>query len=143
MPQDNASVNLRFTRGGEARENTISCSGSGKSQTLDLDWNELTPVPPPVLTAEAWFARPSAERGAPPNLTFSRDEAARLIALSWNDILKTKAGPAAAELSAKKIVMSDKTLKWMENFFWRRPVRGKREPLDHDARRRSGNRGGK
>jgi predicted esterase len=125
LPDNAASVSLRFIRGGESRENTISCAACVNSQTLDLDWNKLTPVPQPVLKAEAWFARPPAERGAPPNITFSRDEAARLIALSWDDVLKTKAGPAEEELSAKKIVLGDKTLKWMEKTFGDAPS-GKR-----------------
>jgi transglutaminase-like putative cysteine protease/predicted esterase len=117
LPDDAQSVTFRFVRGGEAREKAVPCSVCMKSHTLDFVWGELTPVPKGVLTAEAWFSRPATERGAPPDFPFSRDEAQRLISLAWEDVRQTKSESATAELSAKKIVFGDKSLKWMERTF--------------------------
>jgi hypothetical protein len=117
LPDDAASVSFRFVRGGEAREKVVSCAGGLKSPTLDFVWSELTPVSPAVLAAEAWLALPLAERGAAPELSFSREDAARLISLAWAAIQKNRVQSAAEELSANKIQIGDKTLKWMEKSF--------------------------
>jgi predicted esterase len=117
LPDDAASVTFRFVREGEAREKAVSCSSCVNSHTLDFVWSELAPAPPEVLLAEAWLARPAAARGAPPSFNFTRAEAARLISLGWEDVCKTRAESAAEELSAKKIVLGDKTLRWMEKTF--------------------------
>ena len=117
LPDDAASVIFRFVREGEAREKAVSCSSCVNSHTLDFVWSELAPAPPEVLLAEAWLARPAAARGAPPSFNFTRAEAARLISLGWEDVCKTRAESAAEELSAKKIVLGDKTLRWMEKTF--------------------------
>jgi predicted esterase len=117
LPDHAASVIFRFVREGEAREKAVSCLACMNSHTLDFVWSELAPVPASVLQAEAWLARPAADRGAPPGFEFSRAETERLIALAWEDACKTRAESAAEELSAKKIVIGDKTLKWMERSF--------------------------
>jgi pimeloyl-ACP methyl ester carboxylesterase len=70
-----------------------------------------------LQTAEAWLAKPEAERGTPPELNFSRDEAKRFVSLVWEDIQKTRAASTAEELAAKKIVIGDKSLKWLERTF--------------------------
>jgi transglutaminase-like putative cysteine protease/predicted esterase len=117
LPEDATSVTFRFVREGAARETTLSCAVCMSSHTLDFVWSELTPVPPEALVAEAWFAKPPAERGAPPNFTFTRDEASRIIALAWDDVAQTRAESAASELSARRIVIGDQSLKWMEKLF--------------------------
>jgi predicted esterase len=117
LPDNAASVTFRFVRNGEAREKAVSCSSCLTTHTLDFVWSELAPAPPSVVLAEAWLARPAADRGAPPNFAFSRGEAERLISLAWSDVGQTRAASAAEELAAKKIVMGDKTLKWMEKTF--------------------------
>ena len=76
LPDHLASVTFRFVRDGEAREKTVSCMACTKTSTLDLAWDELTPVSPALLAAEAWLARPAAERGPAPELAISRDDAA-------------------------------------------------------------------
>ena len=121
LPDQATSVTFRFVRGAEARETVMSCSACTNSQTLDFVWSDLSPVPPAVLAAETWLARPASERGAPPEVTFSRTDAARMISLAWEDVLKRRAASAAEELSAKQIVIGDKTLKWMERTFGEAP----------------------
>jgi transglutaminase-like putative cysteine protease/predicted esterase len=117
LPDNAASVIFRFTRDGEAREKPMSCAACMSTHTLDFVWSELAPAPPPVLLAEAWLARSAAERGAPPDFAFTRAETERLISLAWDDVGKTRAASAAEELAAKKIVIGDKSLKWMEKNF--------------------------
>ena len=117
LPDAAVSVTFRFVRDGEAREKIVPCVVCMKSHTLDFVWSELTPVPTNVLAAEAWLARPPAERGAPPELEFSREDAARMAALTWADVQKARAESAASELSAKRIILGDKDLKWMEKSF--------------------------
>jgi hypothetical protein len=117
LPDHATSVTFRFVREGEAREKAVSCSSCVNSRTLDFVWTELAPVPPPVLLAEAWLARPAADRSAPPNFRFNRAETERLISLAWDDLCKARAELAAEELASKKIVIGDKTLKWMEKGF--------------------------
>jgi poly(3-hydroxybutyrate) depolymerase/transglutaminase-like putative cysteine protease len=117
LPEGVASLTLRFLRGQEAREKTVPRSACANSSTLEFVWGDLAPVPPAVLEAEAWFSRPAAERGAPPDLGFSGDTAARLIGLAWNDARNNGAGAASEELAAKQIVLRDKTLKWLEKTF--------------------------
>ena len=117
LPEHGSSVIFRFVRDNETREKSLSCLSCIAAQTLDFVWSELTPVPLCVLQAEAWLAKPSAERGAPPNLTFGRAEANRLLSLLWADTCQAQAASAAEELSAKKIVNGEKTLKWMERTF--------------------------
>jgi dienelactone hydrolase len=70
-----------------------------------------------LRTAEAWLAKPEAERGAPPELTFSRDEAKRFVSIAWEDIEKARTTSAAEEVAAKKIMIGDKSLRWMEKTF--------------------------
>jgi predicted esterase len=117
LPDHAASAIFRFVRDGQAREKAVSCASCVNSHTLDFVWSDLAPVPPSVLLAEAWLGRPAADRGAPPDFTFARAETERLISLAWDDVCKTRAESAAEELSAKKIVIGDKTLKWMEKDF--------------------------
>ena len=117
LPDDATSVTFRFVRGGEAREKVVSCSSCANSETLDFVWSELSPVPSAVLAAETWLACPAAERSTPPDLNFSRTDAGRFISLAWEDIRKTRAESAAEELSAKKIVIGNKALKWLEKTF--------------------------
>ena len=121
VPDRAASVTFRFVRGGEAREQTVACSTCVQTNTLDFVWSELKPVPPAVLAVEAWLAQPPAERGAPPEVAFSRADAPRLISLAWQDVQKNRAESAASEIAAKKIVLGDKTLKWMEKTFGEAP----------------------
>jgi len=117
LPNHAASVILRFIRAGEAQEATLPCAACVNSHTFDYVWSELTPVSANLLAAEAWLSRPAAQRGAAPDLSFSREESERVVALAWDDLLKSRAGAAAEELSAKKIVLGDKSLKWMEKVF--------------------------
>lgn len=117
LPDNPAGVTLRFIRGGAARETKLPSTVCAASQTVDFLWSELAPVPPPVLAAEAWLARPVAERGAVPELAFSRDDAARMISLAWSDVQQSRAASAATELAAKQLVIGDRTLKWMEKTF--------------------------
>ncbi|MCX6929277.1 MAG: hypothetical protein NT154_39565 [Verrucomicrobia bacterium] len=116
-PSGASNVVFRFMRDNEEREKVVSLPSGANSSTLDFVWSELVPVSPSILAAKAWLKRPAAERGAPPALTVSRDDATRLIALAWNDARKTRAASAAEELAAKKIVIGDKTLKWLEKSF--------------------------
>ena len=117
LPEAAASVTFRFVRGEEVKEKVVSCASCAASHTLDFAWSQLTPVPGPVLSAEAWFAKPAADRGPAPNPAISRGDVARLIALAWGDAVKADAVSASAELAAKQIVIGDKTLKWMEKTF--------------------------
>jgi transglutaminase-like putative cysteine protease len=115
------SAIFRFTRDGQSREKTVPCMACVNTHTLDFVWSELAPVPPSILNAETWLARPASERGAPPDFAFGRAETDRLISLAWDDVCKTRSESASAELSAKKIVIGDKTLKWMEKTFGSEP----------------------
>jgi len=117
LPDRATSAIFRFVRNGQAREAVVSCSSCFRSNTLDFVWSQLAPVPPSVLQAEAWLAHPAAERGAPPQITFPRGETERMIALAWDDVGKARADSATEELAAKKIVIGDKSLKWMEKTF--------------------------
>jgi hypothetical protein len=117
LPRDASEVAFRFVRGEEAREKLLSCASCAKSHTLDFAWDQLTPVPPAILAAENWLARPAADRGAPPDSAISRSEASRLIALAWGELSKTSATSASEALAAKEITLGDKTLKWMEKSY--------------------------
>jgi predicted esterase len=117
LPDHASSVIFRFDRNGEVREGTVSCAVCMNTHTLDFVWSELTPAPAAVLNAEAWLAGPGRETGAPPDIAFGRAEAERMIGLAWEDACKRRSVSAGQELSAKKIVIGDKTLKWMEKTF--------------------------
>jgi len=117
VPENTASVIVRFARNGEAREKTVPCAVCMKSHTLDFAWNELTPVDPAVLAAETWLRKPVDERGAPPDVNFSRDAASRMIAMAWAAVEKSRALTATEELSAKKIIVGEHSLKWLERTF--------------------------
>jgi predicted esterase len=117
LPENTSSLTFRFIRDGEAREKTVPCVVCLKSHTLDWAWDEMTPVPPEVLSAETWLAKPPAERGMPPEVNFSRATAPRMIALAWDDVRKTEAATVAEQLSAKKIILGDHSLKWLERTF--------------------------
>lgn len=121
LPDNTKRVVFRFTRDGETRETNVPCLMCMKTHTLDFAWNELAPVSPAVLNAEAWLARPEAGRGAPPVLSLSRDEAARLISLAWENLCQERGASCTNELSAKKIVLGGKTLKWLEKSFGEAP----------------------
>jgi predicted esterase len=117
LPPNAANVIFRFTRDGESREKIIACAACMNTHTIDFAWTELKKVSPGVSAVEAWLAKPVADRGALPDATFSSTDAKRLIALAQADISKQKADSASAELAAKRIVLGDKSLKWMERSF--------------------------
>ncbi|HWD91893.1 MAG TPA: transglutaminase domain-containing protein [Verrucomicrobiae bacterium] len=117
LPENAASVIFRFVRDGEAREKSVPCALCMKSHTLDFAWNELTPVAPEILSVETWMAKPAAERGAPPEVQLSREAAKRVTALAWDDVEKSRAATATAELSDKKINLGEHSLKWLERTF--------------------------
>jgi hypothetical protein len=117
LPPEAATVIFRFVREGEAREKVLPCAVCMNTHTLDFVWGDLPPGPPSVLAAEAWFAKPAAERGAPPDLTFTHSDAARMISLAMADDAQLRADSAAAELAAKRIVIGGQALKWMEKDF--------------------------
>jgi len=117
LPDNATSVTFRFVRGGEAREKVVPCALCMKTHTFDFVWSELTPVPPAVLVGESWLSHPIAERGVPPSPSISSAAAKRLISLAWMNVQATRAESAKSELAAKKIMLGDKTLKWMEKTF--------------------------
>jgi predicted esterase len=117
LPDPAESVTFRFMRDGEARERVVALSACANSQTLEFIWSELAAVPPSILLAEAWLARPVTDRGEAPNFDFTRAEAERLVSLAWDDLCKARAASALEELTSKKIVIGDKILKWMEKGF--------------------------
>jgi hypothetical protein len=117
LPAGALSVTFRFVHGGEAREKVVPCAVCMTSHTMDFAWDELKTVSRCVTAAETWFAKPAAERGEPPDMPCSRDESVRLTSLAWADVVKTRAESSATELSAKRIVIGDKSMKWMEKSF--------------------------
>ncbi len=117
LPDGAEKVTFRFVRDGEAREKSVSCAACMTSHTLDFVWSELNPVPSEILAAEAWLAKPANERGSAPDLSFSQGQAERFLSLVWEDVRKTRVESAAAELSGKRIVVGDKSLKWLERAF--------------------------
>ncbi len=117
LPDHAMSAIFRFARDGQSREKTISCASCLTSHTLDFVWSELDPAPADVLLAESWLAHPAANRGAQPDFNFTRAETERLVSLAWDDVCKSRAESASEELSANKIVIGDKILKWMEKDF--------------------------
>jgi pimeloyl-ACP methyl ester carboxylesterase len=121
LPEKGVSLTFRFIRNGEAREKTVPCVVCLKSHTLDFAWNDLTAVPPEIQSVEMWLAKPAAERGATPEVNFSRDAAKRIIALAWDDVEKTRTPSATEELSAKKIALGEHSLKWLERTFGEAP----------------------
>jgi poly(3-hydroxybutyrate) depolymerase len=125
LPEGATTVTFRFTLGAEKREKVLPCAACANSHTLDFVWSELTPVPAGVLEAEAWLARPPAQRGKAPELPFSRAEAQRLAGLAWDDVRVRRSSSAAEELSARNITVGDKTLNWLEKSFGEAPA-GKR-----------------
>ncbi|HTA30048.1 MAG TPA: hypothetical protein VK731_06165, partial [Candidatus Cybelea sp.] len=117
LPEKAESAIFRFVCNGEAREVAVSCASCVPSNTLDFVWSELAPAPSSVLQAEAWLAHPTTDRGTPPDIGFPRAETERMISMAWDDIAKTRAASATEELTAKKIVIGDHNLKWMEKTF--------------------------
>jgi hypothetical protein len=117
LPKAAAQVTFRFLYHNEAREKSVPCASCANSHTLDFAWNELKPVPSAVQAAESWLAKPTAERGPAPEISFSREDTPRLIALFWCNVQKQRKASASEELAAKEIVLGDKKLKWMERSF--------------------------
>jgi transglutaminase-like putative cysteine protease len=122
VPDKAKNVAFRFVRGKETREKVVPCVVCMNTHTLDFVWSELSVVSPAILTAESWLTRAPADRGAPPEIAISANDAARVLALAWNDVTRSRAASANAELTAKEIVVGDKTLKWMEKTFGDAPV---------------------
>ncbi|MFO1511658.1 MAG: sugar-binding protein [Verrucomicrobiota bacterium] len=117
LPKAAKHVIFRFVRGTEAREAVVPCVVCLNTHTLDFVWNDLSLVSPEILEMEKWFAKPAAERGAPPDLALSRATADRAVALAWEDIKLQQAAAATTELAAKEIILGDKKLKWWERTF--------------------------
>jgi hypothetical protein len=121
LPDKTKSVVFRFVRGGETREKIVPCAACVRSHTIDCAWADLAPVSARVLAAETWLAKPPSDRGEPPNLSFTRDEAERIVSLAWADLRKSRAASAVAELEAKKIVLGEHSLNWLERTFGEAP----------------------
>jgi hypothetical protein len=117
LPAAAKEVIFRFTLNAQIREQAVPCASCAAAHTLEFAWSELTQVSQAVLEAESWLRRPAAQRGPPPDVAFSRQDAPRLIALLWQDFVQQRRPLAAQELEAKKISLGDKTLKWMERDF--------------------------
>jgi len=84
------------------------------------------------LTAEAWLAKPAVERGAAPDLAFSRDEARQFISLGLGDLEKGRSNRPRKKWPEKNCNWRH-SLKWLEKTFDDAPD-GKPQSLDHDAR---------
>jgi poly(3-hydroxybutyrate) depolymerase/transglutaminase-like putative cysteine protease len=121
LPNATVEVTFRFVRDGEAREKTLPCAACANTHTLDFDWTRLSPVPASILAMETWLSLPSGQRNPPPEVTIASNDVPRLISLVWNDLAKERAAPASAELSAKRIFVAGKELKWMEKTFGENP----------------------
>jgi hypothetical protein len=125
LPEDMVRVYLRFVRGGDRREKTISCASCARSQTIDLNWDELTPVSTNLIGAEGWLERSPSERGETPKIELSRNDAERIAGLAWDQTKKEQAQSMREELDAKRITIGQDSLKWMEKTFGDAPF-GKR-----------------
>lgn len=121
LPDNTTNVIFRFVRAGETREKVVPCMLCLRLHTLDFVWGELTPVSPAILAAEAWLAQPVAERGPLPDQALSRDDAMRLTLETWEDVRKKRTESSCSEISAKQIVLGNKTLKWLEKSFGETP----------------------
>ncbi|HXA43945.1 MAG TPA: transglutaminase domain-containing protein, partial [Candidatus Angelobacter sp.] len=125
LPNDAGSITFRFVRGSEAREKIIPCAACARSQTLDLVWDDLTPVSTNLLAAESWLDQPTTSGDGPPDISLTRDESRKVAALAWACFEKAGAQAAREELSARKITVGGFSLKWMEKTFGDAP-QGKR-----------------
>lgn len=125
LPDEAVSVYLRFARAGEVREKMIPCAACARSQTFDLNWDELTPVSKNLLAAEAWLAQPAAQRGDAPKVELSRSESKLVVGLAWDGMKKEQMEAICKELTAKKITIGEDSLRWMEKTFGDAPF-GKR-----------------
>jgi len=122
LPEGASTVLFRFTLDGQAREQTVPCAACAKSRTLDFAWDELSPVSAELLAAEAWLARPPEQRGPAPRGALTSAEAQRAAAVAWDELRKTRSAAADEELSAKRLSVGDKSLKWMEKTFGDAPA---------------------
>jgi poly(3-hydroxybutyrate) depolymerase len=117
LPDAAVSIALRFTHDAQVREKIIPCAICTRAQTLDLRWDDLTPVSTNLLAAEAWLDLPATTRGNAPDVSLTRDEACKIAALAWAGVEKANASTAAAEIAAKKITLGEYSMKWMEKTF--------------------------
>jgi len=117
LPEHAEKVVLRFKHGSDSRETELVCASCMNSHTLDFAWDELQPVSPAQLAVEAWFALPSERRGPPPELALDRVAAAQATALAWRDLRARELDKVVSELTDKKIVLGEKSLKWWERTF--------------------------
>lgn len=125
LPDEAVAVYLRFTRAGKVREKMIPCAACARSQTFDLNWDELTPISKNLLASEAWLQQPAAERGGAPKVELSRSESKLVVGLAWDGVGKEHAQAIRDELAAKKITIGQDSLRWMEKTFGDAPF-GKR-----------------
>lgn len=118
-----AACGLRVRLGEERRELDVLLK-QGEQRTLDLAWEELSPVPAGVLAVEAWLARGAGERGAVPDVRLAKGDARRVRDMLWADMRARLAGERKAEFEARSITIGDKTLKWLERRFGQPPAKG-------------------
>lgn len=118
LPEGSKSVRLRFTSNTETRELTLPCADCAAAQTMDIAWDQLSPVPESLLATEKLLDKLDAggsEDGS--GITFMRGDSQRIIALVWDHLLKRRSDTASSELAAKEIAIGDKKLKWVEKTF--------------------------
>lgn len=121
LPENASSIGFRFIRGEVVREQVVPRAACVSRGTLDFVWDELPLVPPGILAVETWLAKSESERGSSPDIACSRSEAVRMVSMAWEDLRKRRQSQMEQELAAKKIVMGDHTLIWLERAFGESP----------------------
>ncbi len=118
-----AACHLRVRMGQDLRELAVTLK-KGEQRTLDLAWEELSPVPAGVRAVEQWLERPAERRGPAPEQKLTKAEAPRVRDLLWADVKTTLAAQRKAEFEARCIAIGDKKLKWLERRFGKAPAGG-------------------
>lgn len=99
----------RFEIGGKAMETAVFLAVAGGGKIHDVRADELRPVPD------------FSSAGKP----LSKEEAARVIALNYEQMVAEQKAARMAELEAKSIRLGDKTMKWLEKTFGDAPADGR------------------
>jgi poly(3-hydroxybutyrate) depolymerase len=99
----------RFEIGGKEMESAPFLVETGGGRLHDVRAADLKPVPDPTEEEKA----------------LSKDEAKRVIALTYETLVAEQKKERMAELEAKTIILGDKTMRWMEKTFGDAPADGR------------------
>lgn len=112
----NTAGRVLVEQAGAWRSTTFTASAEA-NQTLELAWEQLTPLSPPQSALEAWLATASADAADAPEAALSQAEAEYALRRLWDRRQRALAAELQPEFAAQTIQLGERQLRYKAREF--------------------------